>query len=202
MCSGVFLMVRVLETRKVLIMVYDGRIEGRFVDLRSVTLDDAQFSYDIRADEQHRYLVGQVASSVEEQKKFIEWQMKQPGDYYFVVENKKGQRIGLTGVYNVHDGVGEIGREVSYGSPVETMETELLLEDFYSNVLKLEKITYVIYENNKRQLSIQRKRKIEPVKIVERSGVKSYLFEVDVQGITNSGKKRKLEMLLDRIEGI
>ena len=31
-------------------MVYEGVIKGRFVELKSITLDDAQFSYDIQGD--------------------------------------------------------------------------------------------------------------------------------------------------------
>lgn len=129
-------------------MVYDKIIHGKFVDLRSITLDDAQFSYDIRNDEKHRDVVGQLAKTVEEQAKFIEWQMQEPNDYYFVVLNKKGERIGLTGVYSIHDSMGEIGREVSYGNPMETAETANLLEDFCVDVLHLKRMNFVVYTNN------------------------------------------------------
>ena len=89
-------------------MVYNEIIKGKFVDLRSITLDDAEFSYNIRADERFRDTVGQLAPSLEAQRAFIDWQMKEPDDYYFVVLNKKGERIGLYGVYNFHDGMAEV----------------------------------------------------------------------------------------------
>ena len=57
-------------------MVYNGIIKGKFVDLRSITLEDAEFSYNIRSDERFRDTVGQPAPSLEAQKDFIEWQMK------------------------------------------------------------------------------------------------------------------------------
>ena len=69
-------------------MVYPEVIHGMFVDLRSITLDDAEFSYNIRADKRNRDTVGQLAPSLEAQKDFIRWQMQEPNDYYFVVINK------------------------------------------------------------------------------------------------------------------
>ena len=112
-------------------MIYDKVIQGRFVDLKSITLEDAdvEFSYQIRKEEKNCKTVGQLAGSLEEQRKFIEWQITEPGDYYFVVWNKKGERIGLIGVYDIHDQTGEIGREVNDAGPVEAMEAEVLLND-------------------------------------------------------------------------
>ena len=78
-------------------MIYDTVIRGKFVDLKSITLEDedVEFSYQIRKEEKNSKTVGQLASCLEEQRNFIKWQIKEPGDYYFVVWNKKGERIGL-----------------------------------------------------------------------------------------------------------
>ena len=128
-------------------MVYEKIIRGKFVDLKSITLEDAEFSYAIRREEKN-HTVGQPAADLERQKEFIEWQRNQPGDYYFVVWNKKGERVGLIGVYDIRDGVGEVGREVSDGTPMEAMEAKVLLEDFYRDILHLKKVTAVIYTSN------------------------------------------------------
>ncbi len=172
-------------------MVYNRVIHGRFVDLRSITMEDAQFSYSIRMDEKNKDVVGQVASSVEEQRKFIEWQMLQPGDYYFVVLNKQGERIGLIGVYDIHDGIGEVGREVNCGSPVESMEAEVLLNQFIKEELKLERYCSVVYAHNKRQLSLIRKCGYEIEREIERNGIPSYYFEYKTQ-IDYMKKTKKL----------
>ena len=82
-------------------MVYDKVIVGKFVDLRSITPEDAEFSYNIRADKRNKDTVGQLAESVDAQRRYIENQMQKPDDYYFVVLNKKGERIGLIGVYDI-----------------------------------------------------------------------------------------------------
>ncbi|MBQ9610450.1 MAG: GNAT family N-acetyltransferase [Lachnospiraceae bacterium] len=177
-------------------MVYDKVINGRFVDLRSITIDDAEFSFMIRADKKNRDLVGQPAASLDEQLEFIKWQMNEPNDYYFVVLNKKGERIGLTGVYDIKDDMGEVGREVSYGTPAETMETSLLLNGFCKNILHLKKICYVIYLNNKKQMHIQKRNGIEPLKIIKRSGIESAYYESEI-GINDDYIQSLLDIIGD-----
>lgn len=180
-------------------MVYDKVIEGKFVDLKSITLDDedVEFSYQIRKEEKNCKTVGQLASSLEEQRNFIKWQINEPGDYYFVVRNKKGERIGLIGVYDIHDGIGEIGREVNDGSPVEAMEADVLLDEFCRTVLHLEKITYVIYLSNKKHINNHKKRGVEMKKTVIRNGVECAYYERDADGKDLA----KTRQLLGRIGG-
>ena len=76
-------------------MVYDKIIEGKYVNLRSVVEDDIEFTYEIRKDPQFHGAVGCLATSLEAQREYIMHQMTKEGDYYFVIENKKGERIGL-----------------------------------------------------------------------------------------------------------
>lgn len=180
-------------------MVYDHVIRGKFVDLRSITLDDEDvaFSYQIRMEEKNRNTVGQPASCLSDQKKFIEWQIQQPGDYYFVVWNKKGERVGLIGVYDIHDGMGETGREVSDGTPMEAMEAEVLLEEFYRNVLGLKKVIGVVYMSNKKHISNQRKRGFEMKKTVMRNGVECAYYEMEV----DEKNFEKIRLLLNKIRG-
>ena len=176
-------------------MQYNNVIYGKFVDLRSITIEDSEFSYYIRADEKYRNTVGRPASSVEAQRKFIEWQIQQPGDYYFVVLNKKGQRIGLIGVYDIHDGMGEVGREVNSGSPMETMEAEILLNEFIRDILHLKKTCYVIYLNNRKNISNQRKKGCEPLRIIKRNGVECAYYE----GTVDNNNDIKIKRLLEKI---
>lgn len=179
-------------------MIYDKEIQGRFVNLKSITLDDAdiEFSYQIRKEVKNCKTVGQLAASLEEQRKFIQWQIKEPGDYYFVVKNKKGERIGLIGVYDIHDGTGEVGREVNDGSSVEAMEAKVLLDEFCRSILHLEKITYVIYLHNKKNIKSHSQRGIEMKKTVIRNGIECAYYEREADGKDFA----TLRHLLDRID--
>lgn len=177
-------------------MVYPEVIHGMFVDLRSITLDDAEFSYNIRADKRNRDTVGQLAPSLEAQKDFIRWQMQEPNDYYFVVLNKKGERIGLYGVYNIHDEMAEVGREVNVGEPTEIMEVGLLVADFCRNVLKLKRTCFVIYENNVHRLS-EVKKSASFVKNVKRGNHNALYFESDL--IAENTSSKKIKRLLEQL---
>lgn len=176
-------------------MVYEKEIVGKFVKLRSITEDDADFSYMIRSDERFSKLVGQPAESVDSQREYIKSQREKDGDYYFVVYNKEDERIGLIGVYDIHDGIGEVGREVNCGSPIESMEAEVLLQFFYRDVLKLKKTVAVIYENNKRQIALHKKMGLEPVREEIRSGIRCFYYETLTEHDHLAKTKEYLKML-------
>ena len=175
-------------------MVYPEVIHGMFVDLRSITLDDAEFSYNIRADMRNRDTVGQLASSLEAQKDFIRWQMQEPNDYYFVVLNKKGERIGLIGAYDLHDDMIEVGREVNIGEPTEIMEVDFLIRKFCKEILNIHKTCCVVYANNPKQIkNVLRRGAIEKSK-VNRSGHEAIYFEQNID-VSNATLNRISEML-------
>ena len=176
-------------------MIYDGVLKGRIVELKSITLDDTQFSYDIRSDVRNRDTVGVVAKSVEEQRKFIKWQINEPDDYYFVVYNRKGEMIGLLGIYDIQGDTAEMGREVNFGSCVEVIESEILVEDFAMDVLGLKTLHSVIYANNVKHLNNQKHNGQKPVRKEMRSGVECYYFVTELS--KDSPKRRKLSKVGD-----
>ena len=182
-------------------MVYDKDIVGKFVTLRSISEDDAEFSYEIRSREGIRETVGQLAKSIDDQRIYIQKQRKEPGVYYFVIRNRFGEKVGLIGVYDIHDGIGEIGRLVSVGDPTETFEADILLNDFIREELKLKKICYVIYPENKKHISDRRKLGAEYSKIVNRGGKEALYFEevVDYENYENNKIRKMINKLAERL---
>jgi len=178
-------------------MVYPEVIHGMFVDLRSITLDDAEFSYNIRADKRNRDTVGQLAPSLDAQKDFIRWQMQEPNDYYFVVLNKKGERIGLVGIYDIHGDIGEYGREVNIGEPAERMEVGIVMANFCVGILHLKKICFVIYENNKGNITNAKKRGANFIKMIKRKDHNALFFEQSLE-IESRGAE-KVRHTLERL---
>lgn len=178
-------------------MVYPEIIRGNFVDLRSITLDDAEFSYNIRSDERNRDTVGTLATSLDAQRKYIAWQMQEPNDYYFVVLNKRGERIGLIGVYDIHGDMGEVGREVNRGEPAEIMEVGLLIDDFCREVLKLKKACCVVYLNNIHHISDVKKKGAKYIRTDVRGGNEALYFESDL--FEENATKKKIANLIDKL---
>ena len=182
-------------------MYYDKIIKGKFASLRSITEQDAEFSYEIRGRRGIKETVGQLAKSIDDQRAYIKRQIITPGDYYFVIVNRFGEKVGLIGVYDIHDGIGEIGRLVSIGDPTETFEAELLLNDFIREELKLKKVCYVIYAENKKHISDRKKMGGNFVKMVNRGGKEALYYEeeVDYKNYMNNKVRKMIDRLAERI---
>lgn len=180
-------------------MVYDKDIKGHFVTLRSITLEDAEFSYAIRSQPGNRDTVGQLAASLAKQREFIKWQMNEPDDYYFVVLNNMGERIGLIGLYNIHDGVGEVGREVNNGTPEECIEAELLNCKFAFETVGLKKYICVIYIHNRKHIAQQVQFGIKSSGVVTRNGIQCAYFEYSASDERVIKGLKKTEKLLNSI---
>lgn len=180
-------------------MVYDKEIKGNFVTLRSITLEDVEFSYEIRSEPANRDTVGQLAPSLEAQEEFIKWQMSEPDDYYFVVLNNQGESIGLIGLYDIHDEIGETGREVNNGTPEEIMEAELLISKFAFETISLKKYSCVVYVHNRKHIAQHKKLGMEETKHVTRNGIECIHFECSADNERVVQGLKKTEQLLNKL---
>lgn len=131
-------------------MVYDGVLSGIYVDLKPVTLEDAPFTLSIRQDPEITRYIPKLDITVGEQKKWIARQRETAGDYFFVVWDKQGNRLGTCGVYNISGNSGEGGRLALYGDPCQKIESGILMSEFEFEILKLERITGWLYADNSR----------------------------------------------------
>lgn len=175
-------------------MVYDKIIEGNYVNLRSVVEEDIEFTYNIRKDPQFHGLMGCLAVSLDAQREYIMRQMKKENDYYFVIEDKEHVRIGLIGIYDIKGTVGEEGRLVSYGSPVQNVEAHLLLDEFCRDVLGLETIRISIYCENKKTIYSSLKAGFEEIGKDIRSGKDSVVMKISCKE-DNPRRKKYLQMI-------
>ncbi len=133
-------------------MVFDKVIEGRYVDLRSATEDDAEFTLAIRQDpEIYKYLTF-VGNTIEQQTEWINQQRQKDGDYFFVVWDKEGQRIGTNGIYDINGDHAEAGRLAIRGNAFQSIEAQLLSLHFAFNDLNFSEVVSFIYEDNQRAL--------------------------------------------------
>ena len=129
-------------------MVYDGIIEGKYVNLRSVEEKDAEFTLSLRQDPILTKYLPKLDITLEQQVNWIKNQRVKEGDYYFIVENKEGERIGVLGVYDVNENHGETGRIAIVGTAFESIEAQLLSFVFSFDILKLDyTVNYVFADN-------------------------------------------------------
>lgn len=142
-------------------MVYNRVLEGRYVDLMSVSEQDAQFTLEIRQDSKLIKYLPVVNNTLEEQIEWIREQRRKIGDYFFVAKDKCGNRIGTVGIYDISGERGEGGRLVSIGNAIQSIEIQLLAFQFDFYEILLEEVTTFVYADNFSALRLSRKFGIE-----------------------------------------
>ncbi len=134
-------------------MAVTGTLEGRYVDLKSCTEDDAEFTRDIRKDPEFVKYLPAIDNTLEQQKAWIRCQREKSGDYFFVVWDKEGKRIGTISIYGVDGDHAESGRLAIKGSnPFQALEAQILAFRFAYGALGLECIDAFIYADNERAI--------------------------------------------------
>lgn len=135
-------------------MYIDYKLEGKYVNLRSVTEDDAEFILEIRNNPQISKYLPPLNVTVEQQRQWISKQRSDKDSYYFILETPTGVPIGTLGVYDINEDHGECGRSCCIGEPFAPVEASALLTDFVFNTLKLSYTTIWVYEGNKSVIAL------------------------------------------------
>ena len=102
-------------------MFYEEILEGRYVDLISATVKDVEFTWNIRRDPNFAIFFPKFDNTLEQQKAWICSQRNEPGDYFFVIWDKEGNRIGVIGLYNIKKDECEAGRIAVRGNAFQSI---------------------------------------------------------------------------------
>ena len=134
-------------------MVVAEPIEGRYIDLRSCTEEDAEFTRAIRKDPEFVKYLPAIDITVEQQRAWIRSQREKEGDYFFVVWDKEGKRIGTISIYDVNGDRAESGRLAIKGdNAFQGIEAQILSFRFAFGKLGLECIDGFIFADNERAI--------------------------------------------------
>lgn len=158
-------------------MVREGLIEGRYVRLRSISEEDAEFTVAIRQDEKKTKFLHKVENDLEKQLSWIRRQRQAQGDYFFIAERLDGKRVGTVGIYEIEGKVGHLGRLLMIGNPYQTFEAVLLSMKFAYDELKLEELFGDVSVGNSASLNLSEAVGIhfnEPVYAKERNAYVQY----------------------------
>ena len=121
-------------------MIYDKMICGRYVDIRSASLGDAEQTLKLRQDPQKTIFLHQLDNEIDKQKRWLKNQIEKTGDYFFVILDKKNEIIGTIGIYDIEGKKGQSGRLLSYGNSVQSFEGMLLAIRFAFDYLVLDEL--------------------------------------------------------------
>lgn len=129
-------------------MIWNEVLEGLQVRLRTVQMEDAEFTYNIRQDREKTRYLHPVNGTLEDQKRWLRQQRKREGDYFFIVETKQRVPLGTIALYNICGDEGEVGRNLLYGNYLQNVETAILIRDFAFYILKLNRLIVTVHEDN------------------------------------------------------
>lgn len=127
-------------------------IAGKYVDLISCTEEDADFTRGIRKDPEFVKYLPLIDNTLDQQKAWIRSQREKTGDYFFVVWNKKQERIGTISIFDVFENPPKAGRLALKGNAFENIEAQYLSFDFAFNTLNLDELWGFIYAENQRAI--------------------------------------------------
>ncbi len=78
-------------------------IEGKNINLRTVETSDSKFIYDLRKNEIKTRYLSQISGTVEDQEEWIKAykkREKENKEFYFIIESKDKEELGLVRVYD------------------------------------------------------------------------------------------------------
>ena len=127
-------------------------IVGRYVTLSSATVEDAAFALAIRQEPAMTKFLPRLEISVEQEAEWISRQREAAGDYFFIVRNKKAERVGVLGLYDFHGDTAGIGRIAMKGGFRGNREAFLLTMRFGFKTLGLKKLSDWVYAENDRAI--------------------------------------------------
>ena len=150
-------------------------IKGKYVNLRDVEIEDAEFILSLRCDEKKSRFLHHTDYDIKKQQNYINKYKKLKNEWYFIVENLSGEKIGTYRIYDVQQNSFCIGSwlMVQGISSNEMLETDFLVRNFGFDTLKMNKIHFDVRKNNKKVIRFH---KMLGAKITGETDL-DYLFE-------------------------
>lgn len=154
-------------------VVTDKEIQGKYVKLRSVSVDDAGFIVAIRNDKEINSFIHPTPTDIGLQIQWIRDQIQREGDYYFIMRDVMDNTpIGLLSIYNISkEGNAEYGRWISRGGALQNVEAVTLLFDFAFSELDIKQIYMLTMEENHKVRHFWKSFGARDMGIIEKDGL-------------------------------
>lgn len=121
---------------------------GKSVKIRSVEKSDTEFTLSLRKELSISKYIPMLDIDIETQKKWISDQIESDDSYFIIIERLSGEKIGVFSIYDICEGNAQTGRLIMKGNQIETIETMMLSHDYAFNVIKINELYSMIYEDN------------------------------------------------------
>jgi RimJ/RimL family protein N-acetyltransferase len=134
--------------------IAEEKLRGTFVDLREVKIDDAEFILKLRCDEKKSMFLHKTQNDIGLQKTYLENYFAKTDEWYFISQNKRGEKIGTIRIYDLRKDSFCTGSWIMAdgSSTEECFETTYLCHRYGFTVLGFEKMHIDVRKGNKKVL--------------------------------------------------
>lgn len=139
-------------------IVQPEKLQGRYVNLREVRVEDAEFILSLRTDEKKSKYLHKTDNDLAKQIRYIERYKSLNNEYYFIIENKELLPLGTLRISNIKgtDFTAGSWLMIDNATSEESIEGEYLLKRYAFEVLNLEKNYFDVRKGNKRVLNFHK----------------------------------------------
>jgi len=138
-------------------MRHNHSLHGFGIRLRPVEITDAAFILQIRTMPHVLGWVGDTKASLQDQERWLCSYFERAGDYYFIIEQGDGTKIGTIGLYDFHDHSAEWGRWILLPGALAAVQSALLIHRFAFEMLHLDSLRGTVVSTNTAVLSFHRR---------------------------------------------
>ncbi|WP_086290736.1 GNAT family N-acetyltransferase [Campylobacter devanensis] len=134
------------------------KLQGRYVNLREVRVEDAEFILSLRTDKNKSRYLNKTCNDLTKQIQYIEHYRTLDNEYYFIIENKEFVPLGTLRISNIKNKDFTAGSWIMIDNATseESIEGEYLLKRYAFEVLNLEKNYFDVRKGNKRVLNFHK----------------------------------------------
>jgi len=151
-------------------------LEGKYVNLREVELDDAAFILALRCDEKKSRFLHKTENNLQKQIDYLKRYKTLDNEWYFIIENKQHEPLGTSRIYDVKE------KQYTGGSwlmkdgslPEEAIEGALLAREMAFERIGFEKDCFNVSKGNNKVIRFH---KLSGAKVVAENDI-DYFFEI------------------------
>ncbi len=132
-------------------------LQGKYVNLREITLNDAAFVVALRCSPKAKYL-NPTKNDVSLQQRYIANYFHKKDEWYFIVEDKVGKALGTIRIYNVCGTRFEAGSWLmsNEANIAQSLEGEYLLKNYAYHILGFHVNHFEVRKANKKVIQFHK----------------------------------------------
>ncbi len=127
-------------------------LSGKYVSLREVSIDDADFILRLRCNEKKEKFLNKIDNDINKQIEYIKKYFTMDNEWYFISESKDGRKLGAIRIYDLKPDSFSFGSWVMIDgvSLAEVFETDYITRMYGFNVLGFNKNHFEVRKDNEK----------------------------------------------------